>query len=152
MTKVLSGALEMLSNMTPSLQDGEFVFCSVSTDVDILGLGAVGTFRESEGLTIITERMQAFEAGLDVSIAMRQITLNVNSALEGVGLTAGVSVALAEAGIPCNMVAAFHHDHVFVPAELAGRAMRVLKSVQDEALQASTTVPRSSAADEPSFS
>ncbi|NLS21142.1 ACT domain-containing protein [Rhizobium sp. P40RR-XXII] len=140
MTKLLSSALEMLSNMAPTLQDGEYVFCSVSSAIDIHGLRAIGTFRESEGLTIITERGNAFEAGLDVSIAMRQITLNVKSALEGVGLTAGVSVALAEAGIPSNMVAAFHHDHIFVPAELADRAMRVLKSVQDEALQAIATI------------
>ena len=36
-----------------------------------------------------------------------RITLMVHSDLEGVGLTAAVSGALADAGIACNMVAAF---------------------------------------------
>jgi hypothetical protein len=51
----------------------------------------------------------------------------VHSALDGTGLTAAVSAALAAAGIPCNMVAAFHHDHVFVPAAMAARALAVLQ-------------------------
>ncbi|AUW47259.1 ACT domain-containing protein [Rhizobium leguminosarum] len=63
---------------------------------------------------------------------MRQITLNVNSALDGVGLTAGVAGCLAEAGIPCNMVAAYHHDHIFVPAGLADRASHLLETLQRE--------------------
>jgi uncharacterized protein len=55
-------------------------------------------------------------------LAMRQITLDVHSALDGVGLTAAVAVALAAEGIPCNMIAAHHHDHVFVPpARRSGR-------------------------------
>ncbi|WP_409995099.1 ACT domain-containing protein [Rhizobium leguminosarum] len=61
---------------------------------------------------------------------MRQITLNVNSALDDVGLTAGVAASLAEAGIPCNMVAAYHHDHVFVPSGLADRALNLLVALQ----------------------
>lgn len=49
---------------------------------------------------------------------MRCMTLQVYSALEGVGLTAAVSQTLAEHDIPCNIVAAFQHDHVFVPSAL----------------------------------
>jgi hypothetical protein len=61
---------------------------------------------------------------------MRRITLTVPSALDGVGLTAAVATALADAGIPCNVVAAFHHDHLFVPAAMAKRAVRVLLDLQ----------------------
>ena len=61
---------------------------------------------------------------------MRCITLNVYSSLEGVGLTAAVATALAENGIACNMVAAFHHDHAFVPDALSQKAMQVLKELQ----------------------
>jgi hypothetical protein len=51
---------------------------------------------------------------------MACLTLRVHSALDGVGLTAAVASALAEIGIPCNMVAAFHHDHAFVPEATGG--------------------------------
>ena len=61
------------------------------------------------------------------------ITLNVYSSLEGVGLTAAVSNALRENAIPCNMVAAFHHDHVFVPSKMCDQAMEVLTSLQKQA-------------------
>ena len=57
------------------------------------------------------------------------ITLTVHSSLEGVGLTAAVSRALAEADISCNVVAAFHHDHLFVPLKDADRAMKVLRTL-----------------------
>jgi hypothetical protein len=66
---------------------------------------------------------------------MRQITLNVFSALEGVGLTAAVAVALADAGIACNMVAAFHHDHVFVPEAQAEAALKVLRELSQKAME-----------------
>jgi uncharacterized protein len=60
-------------------------------------------------------------------LVMRQITLTVHSALDGVGLTAAVASALAAEGIACNMVAARHHDHVFVPEAQAQRALAVLE-------------------------
>jgi hypothetical protein len=41
-----------------------------------------------------------------------------------------VAVALAEAGIACNMVAALNHDHVFVPVERAGEAVAILRALQ----------------------
>ena len=51
----------------------------------------------------------------------------MHSSLEAVGLTAAVAAALAEAGISANVVAAFHHDHVFVPAERAEEALDCLR-------------------------
>jgi hypothetical protein len=53
--------------------------------------------------------------------------------LDGVGLTGAVASALSDAAIPCNVVAAFHHDHLFVPADLAEAALHVLLDVQAEA-------------------
>ena len=65
-------------------------------------------------------------------LPMRRITLSVHSALDGVGLTAAVAGALAEAGIACNMVAAFHHDHAFVPADDAEPALAVLRALAQD--------------------
>ncbi|NKM36539.1 ACT domain-containing protein [Rhizobium laguerreae] len=137
MTIVSRDKFEMLSNMTPSLEDGEYVFCSLPNERSKAhNLNPIGIFHEREGLTVILEKGEAQEAGFETSLAMRQITLNVNSALDGVGLTAGVAASLAEAGIPCNMVAAYHHDHIFVPAGLVDRALHLLETLQRESARA----------------
>ena len=63
--------------------------------------------------------------------AFRRITLGVQSSLEAVGLTAAVAGALTAVGISANVVAAFHHDHVFVPAERAADAMARLDLLRE---------------------
>ena len=62
----------------------------------------------------------------------RRITLGVTSSLQAVGLTAAVAGALAAAGIAANVVAAFHHDHVFVPADRAADVMACLAGLGAE--------------------
>ena len=59
---------------------------------------------------------------------MACLTLTVHSALDGVGLTAAVATALAGAGIPANMIAGYHHDHVFVPEHQAEAALACLRN------------------------
>jgi hypothetical protein len=52
--------------------------------------------------------------------------------------TARVSSALASLGIPCNIVAAFHHDHVFVLEGMALHGLEILRSLQWRAMQVDT--------------
>lgn len=59
------------------------------------------------------------------------ITLRIHSALDAVGLTAAVAQALAEYGLSCNVVAGFHHDHLFVPHERAAEAVALLEQLAD---------------------
>ncbi len=54
------------------------------------------------------------------------ITLTVHSSLEAVGLTAAVANTLASAGIACNVLAGFHHDHLLVPIDRVDDAMAAL--------------------------
>ena len=63
----------------------------------------------------------------------RRIVLTVHSALDGVGLTAAVATALAQANVACNMVAGTFHDHIFVPADDADKALSILQELQSEA-------------------
>jgi uncharacterized protein len=51
------------------------------------------------------------------------------SALDAAGLTAAISTALADAGLSCNVIAGYHHDHLLVPADRAPEALAVLSDV-----------------------
>ncbi|KQV57207.1 hypothetical protein ASC70_13220 [Caulobacter sp. Root343] len=130
--QVVSNAREMIAGMTPDLKLGEYVFCAAG-DRDWAVLNPLAMFREAEGVSLILERGVAEAAGFPVVAPMALITLNVYSALDGVGLTAAVATALANGGIACNMVAALNHDHVFVPADRADEAVAILRALQDAA-------------------
>ena len=126
---------QMLALINPLLDADEVVFCTTADEALAARAWplALGSFREAEGVSLILPRAEAEALGFPVALPMRRIELTVNSALDGVGLTAAVASALAAEGVPCNVVAAFHHDHVFVPAAKAEMALAVLKALQDEA-------------------
>src|SRR5699024_6244795 len=86
----------------------------------------VATVQEEEGTTLVLPRSEADAAELPYDYVAARITLRVHSTLDAVGLSAAVSTALAEAGLSCNIMAGYYHDHLFVPAEHAQRAMGVL--------------------------
>ena len=123
----------MIAAMEPRLDRSRWRFVLVRPEnaPQLLG-SAIGTFREDEGVTAIVPSELADELGIEGPDFAR-ITLMVHSDLEGVGLTAAVAGALADAGIACNMVAAFHHDHAFVPAALAEKALDVLQHLSASA-------------------
>ncbi len=57
---------------------------------------------------------------------MAWLSLTVQSSLEAVGLTAAFAKTLGEVGIPCNVLAGYHHDHILVPVEQAQHAIGAL--------------------------
>lgn len=118
----------LLSTLQPQLHDGVYAYCTLPTGA-VAPPQAIGSFRESEGLTAILSLQDANSAGLTPGFLAAWITLQVNSALDSVGLTAAVSRALGDADIPCNIVAAYHHDHLFVPVAQARAACEVLKQL-----------------------
>jgi hypothetical protein len=93
------------------------------------GVEPIATVREEEGLTLVLARADADAAGLEYESPQAWITLRVHSSLDAVGMTAAVSAALTQAGISCNVVAAVHHDHIFVPAQRGEQARAVLASL-----------------------
>jgi hypothetical protein len=120
---------KLIQDMSPTLNPGEYVFCAVEREDVPADWQALGWFREQEGGTVILPRSRADALGLSYSFVGAWITLNVHSALEAVGLTPAVSHALAQAGISCNIVAGYYHDHLFVPAHQAKRALEVLQAL-----------------------
>ncbi len=134
MSEAICETRQMLARMNPLLGEDEFAFCATN-DPGLAAraqVSALGWFNEDEGTSLILERGVATRLGFDVDLPMRRIVLTVKSALDGVGLTTAVSAALSAAAIPCNMVAAYRHDHVFVPSGMAERALAILEALQAE--------------------
>ncbi|NCQ24773.1 MAG: hypothetical protein COW54_04740 [Rhodobacteraceae bacterium CG17_big_fil_post_rev_8_21_14_2_50_63_15] len=129
----VSDTAAMISGMRPVLDDDLYHFCALPGRSDPAIAEALAIFREDEGLSLILSERAAQRLGLPREMPMRRITLTVMSALDGIGLTAAVAGVLAREGIPCNMVAAYHHDHVFVPAHLAGCALALLQDLAGSA-------------------
>jgi uncharacterized protein len=117
---------KLLQNMKPERNPGEYVFCVLDTYEQAASLTPVCMFEEKEGVTAILPKEQADALSLNYSVVCAWITLTVHSSLEAVGLTAAVSRALAEENVSCNVVAAYYHDHLFVPVEDGGRAVEAL--------------------------
>ena len=120
----------MLTGMQPSLHEGRYRFVTHGPDEDGIDLlhRTFAMVREEEGMTLVVRARRE-----DPEPLFAGITLAVHSALEGVGLTAAVSTALAEAGLPCNMIAGYHHDHLFVPWARREEAMEILHQLSTDA-------------------
>ncbi|MDR9395284.1 MAG: ACT domain-containing protein [Roseovarius sp.] len=117
----------MIAGMAPQADAETYHFCTVAEPVAALHFPeALAVVREAEGVSLILPEAAMRRHGLPADQPMRRITLGVQSALDGVGLTAAVAAALAAHDIACNMVAGYHHDHVFVPEADADRALAIL--------------------------
>lgn len=122
----------LLAGMEPVLGARGYVFISLPEAA--YGHGAelepLGCFHEAQGLTLIVPQAKADDAGFAYEGVYRAITLRVHSSLSAVGLTAAVAKKLADNGISANVVAAFYHDHIFVPADRAEEALDALRALQ----------------------
>lgn len=121
----------LLENLQPVLDLEEYVFCTVNGELkNYFGLNPLATFVEPEGLTLVLTKVQAQRLGACTDSTFKRITLSVYSSLEAVGLTAAVASALAKEGISANVIAAYHHDHVFVPTDKANQAVQILTKLR----------------------
>ena len=119
---------QLLAEMSPELGAEEYVFATFpgAEYADLASLSPIASFQEKEGLTLVIERSVAQAAGIPCEPVFRKISLGVHSSLEVAGLTAAVCSRLAELGISANVIAAYYHDHIFVPAHRAGEALDAL--------------------------
>ena len=122
----------LLASLSPRLNPGRFVFCSVPQPTVVQVAAALGSFREAEGTTLILAREEAERLGLTYDYLAAWITLEVHSSLAAVGLTAAFAKALAGEGISCNVIAGFHPDHLFVAEADAERARARLQRLAAE--------------------
>ncbi|WP_343680079.1 ACT domain-containing protein [Chryseobacterium arthrosphaerae] len=121
----------ILKNLNPALNEGKYVYCTVS-DIDVIPMSNIlFLFKEAESITIVLKKEDAEALNLSFSYVASWITLEVHSSLAAVGLTAKFSQALSEAGISCNVVAAYFHDHIFVDEKDAAKAIEVLNALKE---------------------
>lgn len=123
----------LLASMDARLLPGQYVFSHLTDRRPDPGLEVLASVIEPEGLSVVLTREQADEAGCPYEFVAGWITLGVHSALHAVGLTAAVSSALADAGVSCNVIAGFHHDHLLVPLERAPEALTILRALAEGA-------------------
>lgn len=97
-------------------------------DGDVLPVEPFATVREAEGMTVIAPLAEMRAAGM-VSEPWARISLTVHSDLQAVGLTAAFATALGREGISCNVIAGYHHDHLFVQWDRRGDAMMALREL-----------------------
>ncbi|PRX27293.1 hypothetical protein B0G75_11561 [Paraburkholderia sp. BL18I3N2] len=120
---------KLCATLSPVMAEATYVYCSFPEFTVPTGLLAFCIIREREGLTAIIERDEALRRGLAYTYDARLITLSVHSSLEAVGFIAVISRKLAGAGISCNVIAGYYHDHILVPVEKAEEAMTLLLEI-----------------------
>ncbi|WP_343616378.1 ACT domain-containing protein [Flavobacterium sp.] len=122
----------ILKNLNPVLNEGKYVYLKIDSVEDIPFSKIVLLFKEKEGITVVVEKQTAEDLNRSFSYIASWITLEVHSSLAAVGLTAAFSQALGNAGISCNVVAAYFHDHIFVDEKDATKAMEVLVELKQK--------------------
>lgn len=116
----------LLKTLSPKVRAGKYVFACVD-EYTAAQLRPIVSVREVEGTTVVVELGEAIELRLIYDFISAWITLDVHSSLDAVGLTATVSRVLTDEGISANVVAGFHHDHIFVPHDRAEDAVECLR-------------------------
>ena len=116
----------LLAGLAPAVRPVPYVV--VETDADV---PAAAVIVEDEATTKVIEQTVADTHSLPYSFVAAWITCTIESDLEAVGMTAAISRALADADIPCNVLAASRHDHLLVPWHRRDDAVMVLSALAD---------------------
>lgn len=115
-------------------REGVFVFATIPPGHQLPDLPLAAMVAEEQGTTIVLNRDIAVGAGVEFDFEAAWLTVSTHTSLEAVGVTASVSTALAVKGIPCNVLAGFHHDHLLVPFQMAAEAMSAVELVRRRTL------------------
>jgi uncharacterized protein len=121
----------LLATLTVERRPGEFTFVTGERSVLTAALvdAAQVTVVEAEGTSLVVSVDAAEAAGAAIEFRGAWLTLTVWSSLDAVGLTAAVAASLSEAGIACNVIAGYYHDHLLVPAVRADDAIERIEAL-----------------------
>ncbi len=115
--------------LSPRLNKYSYIFCTYNKPI-IKDIDSISVFKESEGYTHIIRKIDADKLKINYKDEWAWITLDYYSNLDMTGITAAFSNALSSAGIACNVIAAFYHDHIFVPRDRQQDAMNILEKIE----------------------
>jgi uncharacterized protein len=116
----------MLATLAVERRPGVFAYIAVEVPTPGLVAAAHALVREGRLTTIVLPVDAAERSGQSTNVQFAWLTLTVLSSLDAVGLTAVVSARLAALGIPCNVLAGYHHDHLLVPVDRVDDAIGAL--------------------------
>lgn len=121
---------KLLASLDPVLDGREFGYAIVPHGTALpAGFQPTGLFLEDEGITLIAPVADLAAAGIEALPGLARLTMMVQSSLEAVGMTAAMATALTKVGISANVVAAYHHDHIFVPWDRRHEAVAALRAL-----------------------
>ncbi|CAK4028320.1 Hypothetical predicted protein [Lecanosticta acicola] len=131
---------ELIKSTTPILEPEQFVFAHLLADSSKLPdtfsrmseLNVKMLFREREAWTIILPQAVADREGLGYEFPCRQITLNIHSSLDAVGFIAAIAARLTRLSVGVNCVAAYYHDHLFIPTGREDSVVAELEAMASE--------------------
>ena len=106
----------------PKLKHGKFEFITIKDGV--IPNEAVAMIKEDEGMTLV---LPTDKTNGDI---FAWISLVQETSLTATGITKAFSAALSDAGIACNVIAAFYHDHMLVPYDKREEAMKIIAQIE----------------------
>ena len=121
---------ETLSSIKVSCDGIEYGFASIENNADIDRNKVLATFQENGRVALIASAEYLSAQKIEQEGPYAKLTIDIHTSLELVGLTAVLATKLADNGISANVVAAFYHDHVFVPYERKDEAVRLIESLK----------------------
>jgi len=122
---------KMLATLTVTVRPETYVLATLPHDAEVpqIGDGVAAVIAETEGPTVIATMSRAAHEHWPHDFIASWLTLDVHSSLGAVGLTASFSRQLGRAGIPCNVIAGFYHDHILVPVDKTDAAVEVIEAL-----------------------
>jgi uncharacterized protein len=122
----------ILESMRVVRREGVFVFATIPPGRPLPDVPLAAMVAEVEGTTVVLDRDAAVGAGVQHEFEAAWLTVEVVTSLQAIGVTASVATALAMRGIPVNVVAGFHHDHLLVPLDQVDEAVAAVDLLRQQ--------------------
>ena len=120
---------QALNSMKIVCDDVEYGFATVPLDTVMIDDAIIGSFREKEGLTLIATKKFLVDKHIAHEGPFAKLSLEIQTSLELIGLTAVLAKALAQNKICANVICAYYHDHIFVQYHLRDLALKTLQAL-----------------------